>query len=189
MAWFLVPVAIAGAGYAAKRFHENRMVTCSCCGKQSKNSSFERYDFMGSREEHFANYWIRKRDPLCKKCGQLIEEAYKIVLKKLEDVETYPIGYKGKEYEERIAGLVPVTIDSEGTSEGDALYQLKINAVLHHSETVIDIYYDDRSYVGPYPYTRYIAKGTAYVKEKTGSGRRVFTGPDSLREFIEKNSG
>ena len=188
MAWFLVPVAIAGAGYAAKRFNENRTVTCSCCGKQSKNKSFERYDFMGSREEHFANYWIHKHDPLCKKCGQLIEEAYKIVLKKVEDVKTYPIGYKGKEYEGRITGMVPITLDSEGASEEEALYELKINAVLHHCDTVIDIYYDDRSYDGPYSYTRYIAKGTAYVPEKTANNHRIFTGPVSLQDFINKNS-
>ena len=188
MAWFVIPVAIAGAGYAAKRFNENRIVTCSCCGKQSRNKNFERYDFMGAREERFANYWLRKHDPICKKCGQLIEETYKIVLKKVEDVEAYPIGYKGDEYAEKIAGKVPITLDSEGTSEEDALYQLKINAVLHHCDTVIDVYYDDRSYDGPYPYTRYIAKGTAYVSEKTGNDHRIFTGPDSLRGFIKKNS-
>ena len=188
MAWFVIPAMIAGAGYAAKRINENREITCSCCGKKSKNRNFERYSFMGSREEHFANYWLCKRDPLCKDCGRLIEEAYKIVLKKVGDVETYPIGYKGKEYQERIAGLVPVTLDSEGTSEEDALYQLKINAVLHHSDTVIDIYYDDRSYDGPYPFARYIAKGTAYVPEKTANKHRIFTGPASLNDFIDKNS-
>ena len=188
MAWFAVPVAIAGVGYAAKKFNENRIITCSCCGKQSKNRNFEHYEFMGSREEHFANYWLHKRAPLCKKCGQLIEEAYKIVLKKMDDVETYPIGDKGKKYEERIAGLVPITLDSEGASEEEALAELKINAILHQSDTVIDIYYDDRSYDGPYPYTRYIAKGTAYVPEKTANSQRIFTGPESLREFIRKNS-
>ncbi|MBP3296110.1 MAG: hypothetical protein J6M27_05970, partial [Lachnospiraceae bacterium] len=85
-------------------------------------------------------------------------------------------------------GLVPITLDSEGASEKEALAELKINAILHQSDTVIDIYYDDRSYDGPYPYTRYIAKGTAYVPEKTANSQRIFTGPESLREFIRKNS-
>ena len=188
MAWFVIPVAIAGAGYVAKSYSENRIVTCSCCGRKSKNKEFEYYNFMGSREEHFAKYWLRKNEPICKKCGQLIEDVYKIVLKKIGDVETYPIEYKGKEYEDRIVNKVPITIESVGASEEDALYELKINAVLHQCDTITDIYYDDRSYEGTFSYTRYIAKGTAYVPKEAADDRKTFSGAASLREFIKKNS-
>ncbi|MBR3515829.1 MAG: hypothetical protein IKO10_05890 [Lachnospiraceae bacterium] len=167
MAWFVVAGAVAAGMYAADR---NKTVTCTYCKTQCKKREFVPYHFDGQDEEKFAVKWLRKKLPLCAACGQRMEEAYKTVLKNLKYVEVYPIDSKDRSYAKRIKGKVPVEIDSKGycDSKEEALKELKINALLHRSNTVTDVYYDYTASIDDLgrPCEVWIAKGTAHIKPK-----------------------
>ena len=191
MAWFVIPGVIAAVG-AAKVINNNRTITCGCCKKKNSNKNFDYYKFDGVEESVFASRWLHVYEPLCKECGLLVDEVYRIVLKKINDVETYPIQYKGKKFEKRIRNKIPINLDSDGHhgSESAALKELKINAVFHQCNTVINVIYDynaDEIGGGHYRF-EYIAKGTAYVPEGTKAEWKGFSGPEQLKKFIQQNS-
>lgn len=185
----VIPVLV-GAGavmvISDKIYKKIKIVECKCCGKRSKNKDFDYFKFYGEKSLRFASEWIYSQ-PLCNECGKLVEEVYKIVLKKVEKVETYPIQYNGKKFEKRIKNKVPIKIDNHVYScysAETALKNLKINAVFHQSDTVIDIIYDHEGT----SYVRYKAEGTAYVPEGTKAEWKGFSGPAQLKEFIRQNS-
>lgn len=168
MAWFVIAGAAVAGMYAIDR---NKTVSCSYCKKQCRKKDFDYYSFAGQEEEKFARKWLRKKPPLCTECGKKMEDAYKLVLKNIDCVAVVPIESKGNKYQKRIKNRVPVAIDSQGyyDSKEEALKELKINALLHRSSIVTDVYYDHNAGFDQKgnPADVWIAKGTAYVPEET----------------------